>query len=64
MGGVPFSDHTFAEGADLACKESFTRYQMVKLALELFPRIGIGKTFVHVGLAKHGLPSVLWTYYP
>jgi zinc D-Ala-D-Ala carboxypeptidase len=67
VGGVEGSEHTHnpAEGADVLCKRSSTRYKMLK---ELFSmgvrRIGIGQTFIHVGVAKEKPQHVLWHYYP
>jgi hypothetical protein len=67
VGGVPGSEHTYdpAEGADVFCQRSTTRYKMLK---ELFAmgvrRIGIGEKFIHVGIAKDRPVDVAWHYYP
>lgn len=67
VGGVPDSEHTYspAEGADILCLRSSTRYRMLR---ELFAmnirRIGIGQTFLHVGLATDKPQDCAWTYYP
>ena len=66
VGGVEHSEHTEdpAQGADVLCKRSTTRYQMVKALLELgVHRIGIGQTFVHVGISTDRPLDVIWDYY-
>lgn len=66
VGGVPDSEHTYdpAEGADVLCLRSITRFTMVKALLEMgITRIGIGSSFVHVGISKDKPQHVLWTYY-
>lgn len=67
VGGVPGSEHTYdpAEGADVFCQRGVTRFRMVKELLAMgVRRIGIGATFVHVGIASDKPLDVLWTYYP
>jgi len=67
VGGVPDSEHTYdpAEGADVLCLRSVTRFKMVKALLDLgVRRIGIGQTFVHVGIATDKPQDVCWHYYP
>ena len=65
VGGVPDSEHTYdpAMGADVLCKRSVTRYRMLN---ELFAmgvrRIGIGETFIHVGVATDKPVDVAWLY--
>ena len=67
VGGVPDSEHTYdpSQGADVLCMRAVTRYRMLK---ELFAmnvrRIGIGKTFVHIGVSTEKPQDVLWDYYP
>lgn len=67
VGGVDNSEHTYdpAEGADVLCLRSATRYKMLK---ELFglgvQRLGIGQTFIHVGIGRDKPRDVLWHYYP
>jgi hypothetical protein len=44
--------------------DSSTRLQLVEAAIKAgFRRIGIGKTFVHVGVSKQLPQDVIWTYY-
>lgn len=66
VGGVPDSEHTYdpAEGVDVLCKRSVTRFQMVSALLAMgITRIGIGKDFVHIGMAADKPQQVMWTYY-
>lgn len=67
VGGVPDSEHTYdpAEGADVLCLRSVTRFKMIKTLLDMgIRRIGNGQTFVHVGISKDKPQDVLWNYYP
>jgi uncharacterized protein YcbK (DUF882 family) len=67
VGGVKDSEHMDdpARAADVFCRRSVTRYQMLK---ELFAmgvrRIGIGQTFIHVGISPDLPLDVAWHYYP
>ncbi len=66
VGGVEHSEHTYdpAEGADVFCQRSVTRFKMVKELLAMgIRRIGIGATFVHVGIAKDKPQDAMWDYY-
>ena len=66
VGGVKGSEHTYdpAEGADIDCRTGSLRYTIVK---ELYAmgveRIGIGETFVHIGIAQDKPRLVMWHYY-
>lgn len=67
VGGVPNSEHTYkpAEGVDILCRQSTTRFKMVKWLLEHeVRRIGIGNSFVHIGTAQDKPQFVIWDYYP
>ena len=66
VGGVVGSEHTYhpAEGADVLCKQSVTRYAMLKWLITAgVRRIGIGKDFIHIGIAEDKPQSVVWHYY-
>lgn len=66
VGGVPGSEHTDdpSTAADILCLRSATRFRMLK---ELFAmnvrRIGIGATFIHVGISTDRPQDMVWTYY-
>ena len=65
VGGVPDSEHTYdpAQGVDIWCQRSVTRYKMLKHLFDMgVTRIGIGKTFLHIGTARDKPQFVAWTY--
>ena len=57
-------DHTQGFCADIACENSTDRFRLVQLALKHgITRIGIAKTFLHLGIGGVGLPNnVIWEY--
>ena len=66
VGGVEGSEHTHdpAEAADVFCQRSGTRYKMLRwLFIEGVRRIGIGNTFIHIGIAKDMPQNMCWDYY-
>lgn len=64
-GGKPDSEHMTGEAADIACVDSATRYALLKriFALKLVSRIGIGATFLHLGVSTRHPQQVVWHYY-
>lgn len=62
--GHTTGEHTRGTCADIACTSGAERYEIIRLALQLgFPRIGIAKNFIHLGLGGSGLPSpTIWEY--
>ena len=66
VGGVKDSEHTYdpAEGVDVLCKQSITRYRMIAWLMQHgITRIGIGNEFVHIGIAQDKPQYVIWAYY-
>lgn len=64
VGGVQDSEHLTGEGADLVCITSAIRYDLLQAILQAkVTRIGIGKTFLHVGVDVSHAVDVIWTYY-
>lgn len=64
VGGVHGSEHETGEGADLLCATSPVRWRLLNAALKAgFRRLGVGKTFIHVGVSKSHDQDVVWTYY-
>jgi uncharacterized protein YcbK (DUF882 family) len=63
VGGVEGSEHGEGDGVDIRVSGSRERFNIVTAALSLgVTRIGIGKTFVHLGTSiKHDL-AVIWLY--
>ena len=62
--GKTTGEHTLGTCADVACTDGRTRYELVTLALKHgITRIGIAKTFVHLGIGGGVLPlRVIWEY--
>lgn len=50
----------FCYAADIACSDH-TRHDILRLALELFPRIGVNETFIHVDMMPN-TPKLCWVY--
>ena len=57
-------EHTQGFCADVACDNGADRFRLVQLALKHgITRIGIAKTFLHLGIGGQGLPNnVIWEY--
>ena len=57
-------EHTFGMCCPVACNNGADRYRLITIALKHgITRIGIAKTFVHIGLGAPGLPNnVVWEY--
>lgn len=57
-------EHTQGMCCDVRCVNSATRFTLISLALKHgFTRIGVAKTFLHLGLGGKGLPNnVIWEY--
>lgn len=62
--GHTTGEHTTGACADIACTSSGERFELVRLALKHgVNRIGIAKTFIHLGIGAPGLvPNVIWEY--
>jgi uncharacterized protein YcbK (DUF882 family) len=57
-------EHTKGLCADISCDNGADRFMLVQLALKHgITRIGIAKTFLHLGIGGNGLPqNVIWEY--
>ena len=67
VGGVENSEHTYdpAQAVDVECTSGRDCWNIVTAALaEGINRVGIGRTFVHIGIAKDKPQNVIWHYYP
>ena len=67
VGGAADSDHLTGQGADLATADSRTRYALLQANFHgppVFRRLGIGATFLHVGVVPEKIYDVAWCYYP
>ena len=61
MGGVAGSAHTRGLAADIACRDSALRYQLLVKAWGLgFKRIGVYGTSVHLDIDRQKPQRVVW----
>lgn len=62
-GSAKYSEHIDGDGADVACDNSRMRLSLIDAALAHgITRIGVGKTFVHLGISETNDQNVLWVY--
>jgi hypothetical protein len=53
-----------AMGVDIRCNTSVNRFKILKAAIICgVRRIGIGKTFIHIGIDESHPQNVIWHYY-
>lgn len=63
VGGKPDSEHLTGLGADLRCSTSRDRAFLLGAVLAAgFRRVGIAKTFIHVGASEELDQDVVWLY--
>ena len=63
VGGVDSSEHVDGQAVDIVCRTGAQRMAIVVAALKFgIRRIGIGSTFVHVGISVVLPQRVIWTY--
>jgi zinc D-Ala-D-Ala carboxypeptidase len=63
VGGKKTSDHLFGCGADIKAETGHIKYKIVRAAIMVgINRIGIGKTFIHLGTYEKNPKNVIWTY--
>ena len=63
VGGSLSSDHLKGEAADVFVNTSRNRFRVINAAISAgIKRIGIGKTFVHLGYNWNNTQEVLWLY--
>ena len=63
VGGAPNSAHLRGNAADIACPDHLLRYKILKYAFYLeFPRIGIGKKFIHLDVDRTLPHPRVWVY--
>ena len=58
----PTSSHVDGWAADLGYSGSAERDELLKAAMEVFDRVGIAKTFIHVVVDPNKSPRVVWLY--
>jgi len=62
VGGVGDSAHTTGKAVDIFCTSSGDRFQLLSHAIQLFERIGIGSTFLHLDVDETKDQGVIWLY--
>lgn len=63
VGGVQKSEHVLGMGVDIRVKNGNQRFLVITSALNVgFNRIGVAKSFVHIGFSKELPQNVIWTY--
>ena len=61
--GKKSSDHLTGEGVDIRCLSSSDRWKIVTSAISAgFRRIGIAKTYIHLGDNWDNPQNVMWMY--
>jgi len=60
-GGVSNSSHLRGLAADLKVRNSKERYELLRILLKHFNRIGVGKSFIHSDL-DNDKPNAIWLY--
>tara|TARA_B100000470_G_scaffold9047_1_gene6297 strand:+ start:452 stop:814 length:363 start_codon:yes stop_codon:yes gene_type:complete len=56
------SSHIGGWAADLGYTGSGERYQLLNAAFQVFDRVGIAKTFIHVDVDANKTAGVVWIY--
>ena len=63
VGGTSKSSHLKGLAADVACKSSADRFELLNLFIKHgINRIGVAKSFIHVDIDKNKVQNVIWTY--
>lgn len=63
VGGVSSSSHLKGLAADISCKNSSDRFEMLQAFIKAgFKRIGVASSFIHVDNDKNKSQNVIWTY--
>lgn len=68
VGGADASDHVATKtmeghGVDIVCVNSGKRFLLVNAAIQAgFNRIGIAKSFIHLGDRESNTKNVIWAY--
>jgi len=63
VGGKVDSPHLFGHAADIACKGSRSRFNLIEALIEVgFSRIGIAEGFIHADDDPDKIQNVIWLY--
>jgi len=62
-GGKPRSDHLTGDGIDIKATTNYQRFKIIQDAIfRGIDRIGIGRSFVHIGIRKSNPKERTWLY--
>jgi len=63
VGGTEKSSHLKGLAADIDCRKSKDRFELIDIFLDLcINRIVIADTFIHIDVDPDKSPNVIWTY--
>jgi len=63
IGGVKNSSHILGLAADISCKSSSDRFDMLNAFMQAgFKRIGVASSFIHVDTDENKSQNIIWTY--
>ena len=62
INATPTSSHIEGWAADLAYNGASNRYELLHAAMQVFDRVGIAKTFIHVDVDANKTAGVVWMY--
>tara|TARA_B100000029_G_scaffold173778_1_gene170465 strand:- start:2134 stop:2532 length:399 start_codon:yes stop_codon:yes gene_type:complete len=67
VGGSPSSSHVpdnsgIAHAVDVSCNNSAYRERLLKAVLQVFDRVGIAKSFIHMDVDPNKTAGVVWVY--
>jgi len=62
IGASETSSHIGGWAADLGYNGSGERFQLLNAAFQVFDRVGIAKTFIHVDVDANKTAGVVWLY--
>ena len=56
-------EHGDCDGVDIPCDSSARRFRILEAAYKLgFTRIGVGSSFIHLGVSEEHPQHVMWVY--
>ena len=62
INATPSSSHIGGWAADLGYTGSAERYELLNASFQVFDRVGIAKTFIHVDVDDNKTAGVVWLY--